>query len=123
MYRIANDLQQKYLKKTHCLQLFQRNGNESESCEDEEVEDGWEYVWDYVCMLMEGFDIEQYVQGVYSSVSYTDGPITVDTFLELEKSFHPPNTDPQAEFDFCLFEATNEALLDFARKDTPVSTQ
>lgn len=109
--------------KTNALMQLQDAATLSESCmEEEEVDDSWEYAWDYVCILMESFDMDAYLQADPSSLAYSGGPIPLETFQELEESFSPRNTDAQAELNFCMLEAANEALLEFAQRDTPVNT-
>lgn len=113
-------------KRTNWLKLLQEEASsQGGSYWEEDVDDTWEYAWDYVFMLMEDFDLEAYLQADPSSTSYSNGPIPLETYIKLERSFDPRNPDEQAEFDFCLFESTNEALLEFANKDSPVgkSTQ
>lgn len=75
------------------------------------LQDNCDYLKKYIAKLMEGSNILGYTQENLSKMSFRDGPIPVDRFLQVEDGPHR-NSDEQAEYNLAIFETTNEVLLE-----------
>lgn len=78
---------------------------------NETLQDDSVYLKSYIAKLMEGSSVLEYAQEDMCTMSYQEGPIPVERFLQVEDG-PLRNSDRQAEFNLAIFEATNEVLLE-----------